>query len=110
MKHINYFSLDVEGGELFILQSLENDIVNQRINVDVWTIEYREWNGQNINKTSSSLKLSLIRDYFIKIGNYFEHSILGANQQGHIGLDVVFVSTQFWCQSHTQFPNNTLCK
>lgn len=110
MKHINYFSLDVQGEELFILQSLKNDIVNKQIIVDVWTIDYREWNGQHMNKTSSSLKLSLIRDYFIRIGSYFEHSILGADQQGDIGLDVVFVSTLFWCQSHTQFPNNTMCK
>lgn len=109
MKRINYFSLDVEGGEMFILQLLKNDIVSQKLRVDVWTIEYREWNGKYINTTSSLQKLSKIREYFIEIGNYFEHSILGSARGDGFGLDVVFVSTQFWCQSYIKLPNNTIC-
>jgi hypothetical protein len=37
--HIDYFSLDVEGAELFVLNSMKNELKSGKMIVDVWTIE-----------------------------------------------------------------------
>lgn len=46
--HIDFYSLDVEGGEMTVLESLRNGLKTRRITVDVWSVEYRVWDGHNI--------------------------------------------------------------
>lgn len=76
IKRINYFSLDVEGGELTVLKSIKNELISKEIIVDVWTIEYMEWNGKIISQDESEKNLQSLRTFFKEIGGYYEHSNL----------------------------------
>lgn len=46
--HIDFYSLDVEEGEMTVLESLRDGLKTGRNTVDVWSIEYRVWDGHNI--------------------------------------------------------------
>ena len=92
VTHIDYFSLDVEGAELEILQTVPLD----KITVDTLSIEYRQWDGHEIRKAESIEKLNQIRDFFGQFGDYKEAGILPwgtdeniQNDEG-LGLDVIF--------------------
>jgi hypothetical protein len=61
VSHINYFSLDVEGAELFVLETMKNELISQKIIVDVWTIEYRVWDGEKIVVDASLVALNTTR-------------------------------------------------
>lgn len=101
-RRINYFSLDVEGAEMFVLKTIENSLKSREIVVDVWTIEYRVWDGKKIIVEDSLQNLKYFRQFFQEVGGYVEHSQLSddGNTQDGLALDVVFVSTEIWCKSN----------
>ena len=82
--HVNYFSLDVEGPELDILETIPFD----RVTIDIFTIEYRIWEGR-IMKEESLAKLQKLRTFFKNTGLYEEVGIIPAAKDC-CGLDVVF--------------------
>ncbi|XP_071128498.1 uncharacterized protein [Mytilus edulis] len=96
VQHIDYFSLDVEGSEMIILESIRNELISRKIVVNIWSIEYRTWDGKQNIINKSFQKLKNLRDFFENIGGYVEHSQLnnedGDNRDG-MALDVVFVRT-----------------
>ncbi|VDI51824.1 Hypothetical predicted protein [Mytilus galloprovincialis] len=94
VHHIDYFSLDVEGSEMIILESIRNKLISGKIVVNIWSIEYRTWDGKKNILNKSLQKLQNLRIFFKNIGGYVEHSQLdnehGNNRDG-MALDVVFV-------------------
>ncbi|XP_076071098.1 uncharacterized protein LOC143042580 [Mytilus galloprovincialis] len=96
VQHIDYFSLDVEGSEMIILESIKNELISGKIVVNIWSIEYRTWDGKKNIVKESFQKLQNLRDFFRNIGGYVEHSQLnnedGDNRDG-MALDVLFVRT-----------------
>ncbi|XP_062592444.1 uncharacterized protein LOC134253876 [Saccostrea cucullata] len=109
--HIDFYSLDVEGAELAILESLKDGLRSKRFTVDVWTIEYRVWDGQRVIVDKSLENLYALRKYFQEIGGYSEHSQLSndGNFTDGYALDVVFVRNEMWCKSHEKLTNGALC-
>jgi len=77
IHHIDYISLDVEGAELAIL----NTIDWTRLTVDVFTIEY----GAKLHK------LNELRTFFKKTGHYKEAGFLPTGKHEATGQDVVFM-------------------
>ena len=86
---VDYFSLDVEGPELEIFQTIPFD----KIYIKVITIEYRVYG----NHMESLKKLEKIRNFFKSLGIYKEAGILPTSVNGNKekeernGLDVIFV-------------------
>ena len=77
VKHIDYFSLDVEGVEENILQTIPLD----KIYIDIFTIEYsmpgHEGDFEKGEKMRlNSEKLTRLRDFFKQTGLYKEIGIL----------------------------------
>lgn len=105
--HVDYFSLDVEGSELHVLESLKDDLVSGRLSVDVWTIEFLIKSGSYVDFEKSAEKLSRIQHFFAEVGGYFLHSSLKLPTGD--AVDVVFVNTKTWCKSHDNLPNGKLC-
>ncbi|CAG2219486.1 unnamed protein product [Mytilus edulis] len=81
VQHIDYFSLDVEGSEMIILESIRNELISGKIVVNIWSIEYRTWDGKQNIISKSFQKLKNLRDFFENIGGYVEHSQLN-NEDG----------------------------
>ena len=92
-SHVDYFSLDVEGPELEILQTIPFD----KITIDVLSVEYKvtcddkkEWVRR------SFAKLQRLRKFFDKLGNYKEVAILpwgtsiNPDKEEGKGQDVIF--------------------
>ncbi|VDI16572.1 Hypothetical predicted protein [Mytilus galloprovincialis] len=96
VHHIDYFSLDVEGSEMIILESIRNKLISGKIVVNIWSIEYRTWDGKKNILNKSLQKLQNLRIFFKNIGGYVEHSQLNNEPDDHrdgMALDVVFVRT-----------------
>ena len=72
---IDYFSLDVEGAELDILQTIPFN----KIRINIFTIEYAFMR----NPSKSKRKLLKIRSFFKALGNYQEVNVIR-------GQDVIF--------------------
>ena len=72
---IDYLSLDVEGPELEILETIPFN----KLKIHVLTIEYASMG----NPSKSKHKLAKIRNFFQKLGNYHEVNIIR-------GQDVIF--------------------
>ncbi|XP_056016274.1 uncharacterized protein LOC125673093 isoform X2 [Ostrea edulis] len=111
VHHIDFYSLDVEGAEMVILDSMKSGLKSGAFTVDVWAIEYRVWDGEKIVVDKSKENLKALRDYFKAVGGYFEHSQLStdANNNDGYALDVVFVRTTTWCKSRSRLPDGTAC-
>lgn len=111
VSHINYFSLDVEGAELFILETMKNELKSGKIVVDVWTIEYRVWDGEKVVLDVSLKNLEGFRTFFKDIGGYVEHSQLSNDKNIADGwaLDVIFVNINTWCKSNKVLPSGVQC-
>ena len=109
--HIDYFSLDVEGAEIQILESLRKGLLSQRFTVDVWTIEYRVWDGQQVVYKKSLANLKALRKYFKDIGGYSEHSQLSPEDNPSDGraLDIIFVRNEMYCKTQYKLPNGMPC-
>ena len=93
---VDYFSLDVEGPELEILQTIPFD----EVKINVISVEYRVLGvNRRESKESSLRKLQNIRIFFKTLGSYKEIGILpwkrGINpwKQEANGLDVIFRRT-----------------
>ena len=89
---VDYFSLDVEGPELEILQTIPFD----KIRIKVITVEYRvHVSMKRINIPMSLEKLEKLRNFFRSLGNYREAGILSKRddkkKEKEQGLDVIFV-------------------
>ena len=89
---VDYFSLDVEGPELEILQTIPFD----KISIKVISVVYRvQISMKRINITMSLEKLEKVRSFFRTIGNYREAGILpkrdDKKKEEEQGLDVIFV-------------------
>jgi FkbM family methyltransferase len=110
-SHIDYFSLDVEGAELFVLNSMKNELKSGKIIVDVWTIEYRVWDGTTIIVDKSKNNLEGLRNFFKDVDDYVEHSQLSntADTSDGMALDVVFVYIKSWCQKYQTLPSGAKC-
>jgi len=65
IKHVDYFSLDVEGPELDIAKTLPLD----EISVDFFSLEYRIYDGSGLD-AGSAKKLKSIEDFFTQTGKY----------------------------------------
>ncbi|XP_052104115.1 uncharacterized protein LOC127737452 [Mytilus californianus] len=111
VHHINYFSLDVEGSEMVILESIRIELITGKIVVDIWSIEYRVYDGKKNIVNKSFANLQNIRHFFENVGGYVEHSQLNNEKDDRDGmaLDVVFVHTKSWCKMYKTFPNGTMC-
>jgi FkbM family methyltransferase len=109
--HIDFFSLDVEGAEMAILESLQSGLKSKQFTVDVWSIEYRVWDGKKVVVEKSLENLDGLRKYFQTLGGYFEHSQLSndGNYKDGYALDVVFVRNEMWCKSRDRLPDGTPC-
>ena len=97
--HIDYFSLDVEGAELQVLGTLRTLLESGVLTVDVWSIEYREWDGTKIVVDETLQNLQGLRSFFKTLGGYTEVGLLSnpsrSNPSGSVssdeaGLDVIF--------------------
>ncbi|CAG2210814.1 unnamed protein product [Mytilus edulis] len=64
VQHIDYFSLDVEGSEMIILESIRNKLISGKIVVNIWSIEYRTWDGKKNIVNKSLQKLQNLRFFF----------------------------------------------
>ncbi|XP_071180839.1 uncharacterized protein [Mytilus edulis] len=108
---VNYFSLDVEGAEMEVLETMKKDLQLMTLVVDLWTIEYRVWDGHKIIKDKSIDNLSKLRHFFQEIGGYIEHSQLSNTNDVTDGmaLDVVFISVNAWCRTHETKPDGSKC-
>ena len=89
---VDYFSLDVEGPELEILETIPFD----KIKIKVISVEYRVYGSTTIENLRMSLeKLNKIRSFFRSLGNYKEAGILPKNEdkqeEDEGGLDVIFI-------------------
>lgn len=73
--HIDFFSLDVEGAEMAVLESLRDGLESSRFTVDVWSIEYRVWDGKHVvyEKSIDNLRslrsTSMILEAIVSIPN-----------------------------------------
>ena len=89
---MDYFSLDVEGPELEILQTIPFD----KLKIDVISAEYRISDNVQVNELETQTKLDNIRDFFENIGNYAEVAILPWGALGNEdmleekGVDIIF--------------------
>jgi hypothetical protein len=52
---------------------MKNELKSEKIIVDVWTIEYRVWDGEKIVVDASLENLEGLRTFFKDIGGYVEH-------------------------------------
>lgn len=91
--HVDYFSLDVEGAELYILRTIPWDLVK----IDVLTVEYKQYTGEGVNTTAARNKLWQLREFFSGLNTYVEVGILPSlgrrisqRAADSYGLDVVF--------------------
>ena len=91
---VDYFSLDVEGPELEILQT----IPFKKIKIKVISVEYRvHGDTKEVNTRESLIKLGKLRSFFKGLAMYEEAGILPASSTGNKeeeeqdGLDVIFV-------------------
>lgn len=111
-SRINYLSLDAEGAELNILTTLKSALKARILVVDIWTVEYRVWNGTQTALDKSRQKLNPIRLFFKDITGYFEHSLLPDVDKDYVNggaLDIVLVNVATWCSAYKTFPNGTVC-
>lgn len=110
--HIDFYSLDVEGGEMTVLESLRDGLKTRRITVDVWSIEYRVWDGHNIIDDKSMEKLNAL-EVMHCIGGYSEHSQISLPTEKNMidgcALDVVFVRNEIFCKTHKNLPKGSPC-
>ena len=90
---VDYFSLDVEGPELKILQTIPFD----KVKIDMISIEYSVMShGSVVNEKLTLEKLQQIREFFGSLGTYKEVGILPWGQHGNVhkvesrGIDVIF--------------------
>lgn len=108
--HIDFYSLDVEGGEM---EWLRVGLKTRRITVDVWSVEYRVWDGHNIIDDKSMEKLNALRRFFSDIGGYSEHSQISLPTEKNMidgrALDVVFVRNDIFCKTHKKLPKGSPC-
>lgn len=111
VHHIDFYSLDVEGAEMVILNSMKSGLKDGVYTVDVWAIEYRVWDGHKIVVGKSKENLNALRKYFNELGGYFEHSQLStdSNNKDGYALDVVFVRTSEWCKTREKIPKGARC-
>ncbi|XP_061170000.1 uncharacterized protein LOC133179224 [Saccostrea echinata] len=111
VHHIDYYSLDVEGAEISILESMKEELSSGKMTVDIWSIEYRVWDGEQTLVQKSMENLKVIRNFFGEVGGYVEHSHLSENRNNAIGyaLDVMFVNFKTWCKHYPNLPNGGTC-
>lgn len=109
--HIDIFSLDVEGAEMAVLASLRDELESNSFTVDVWSIEYRVWDGKLVVYEKSLENLNSLRRYFHSIGGYSEHSQLSNDENFSDGyaLDVVCVRNKVLCKNYKTLPNGMAC-
>ncbi|XP_062616375.1 uncharacterized protein LOC134278074 [Saccostrea cucullata] len=106
--HINYFTLDVEDGEMAVLISMRGQLISRQIIVDAWTIEYQAWAVPRFDWAKGKENLANYRAFFKDIGGYVEHSQLAYETRRlevtHY-LDVVFVYIETWCKGQGSLPD-----
>jgi len=86
VSRVDYLSLDVEGPELEILQTVNWT----RLHIAVITVEYRILGGSiGIDQAATLQKLKDLRQFFHNTGIYREVAVLPAGDEVN-GLDVVF--------------------
>ena len=90
---------------------MKNELKSGKIIVDVWTIEYRVWDGTKIIVDKSKNNLEGLRNFFKDVDDYVEHSQLSnhADTSDGMALDVVFVYTKTWCQKYQNLPSGAKC-
>ena len=92
VSHVDYLSLDVEGPELEILQTIEWS----RLRVDVITVEYYEYaeyqkpENKEVNVTVTLNKLRNIRKFFSDTGIYREVTVIQPGSET-AAQDIAFV-------------------
>jgi FkbM family methyltransferase len=86
--HIDYMSLDVEGPELEILQTIDW----KKIHIEVLTIEYAIWVGGSVglDRLGSVRRLNNLRKFFNSTGIYKEVGLIPRNILEADAQDVVF--------------------
>ena len=111
VNHIDYFSLDVEGAGLFVLKSMKIELSSGKMTVDVWSIEFRVYDGTRIIEQNSLENLEKLRTFFKEIGGYTEHSQVdnSKHNENNVALEVIFVNVKTWCKTQKKLPNSTEC-
>lgn len=94
-----------------VLKSLRDGLESSRFTVDVWSIEYRVWDGKHVVYEKSIDNLRSLRQYFNDIGGYSEYSKLSNDENLSDGyaLDVVFVRNKSYCKRYDSLPDGTKC-
>ncbi|ELU16779.1 hypothetical protein CAPTEDRAFT_205242 [Capitella teleta] len=90
VKHIDYFSLDVEGAEVAILETFPWGAVT----VDVWTVEYRTFNDSHLSREMTTDRYNQIKAVFEATGLYEPVGVLPQSESISTGLDAVFKRKQ----------------
>jgi hypothetical protein len=87
-RNVDFMSLDVEGPELEILQTIDW----KKIRIEVLSIEYGIWVGGSvgIDRPGSIQKLKNLRKFFNETGLYKEVGILPRSRSDENGQDVIF--------------------
>ena len=68
MTHIHFFSLDVEGAELDILQTIPFD----KVKIDLFVIEYAVSSGNGPDNKATETRYQEFKQFFEKVGLYKE--------------------------------------
>lgn len=94
-----------------IWNSMRNELKSGRAVVDIWSIEYRTYDGMKNIVHKSVKNLRNIRMFFKNVGGYMKHSQLNNEKDSRDGmaLDVVFVHTESYCKKYKMIPNGTKC-
>ncbi|XP_062576207.1 uncharacterized protein LOC134238098 [Saccostrea cucullata] len=108
IHHIDYFSLDVEGAELLVLESIKDDLISGKVRVDVWTIEYLIKSRNYVDSIKTAEKLKHLKQFFEDVGGFFLHSTIKHPVAGE--MDAVFVNIKTWCKLYSKLPNGQSCK
>ena len=88
VSHVDYFSLDVEGPEIEILQTIDWT----RLRIDVLSIEYRVY-GENMiggHRPGTLKRLEDLRQFFDSTGFYREAGLIPNVSVEDNGIDVIF--------------------
>ena len=82
-----------------------------KMSVDVWSIEFRVYDGTRIIEKNSFENLEKLRTFFREIGGYTEHSQVdnSKHNENNVALDVIFVNVKTFCKTQKKLPNGTEC-
>lgn len=108
VHHIDFVSLDINRLNFTILDTLKYGLKHGSYTVDLWYIEYKVWDGNQIVIEKSENNLNALRKDFDETGVYFKLTS-NSDPKYRCALGVLFVRTGEWCKIREKLPNGTYC-